>query len=120
MKPTLEQWKRILSGVREFEEGEPFIAEDTAALGEFVADLETRLKGSWASGADIKNFWDNGWPDGCWYDDAEISVLDENENGNWVLDDNELYNLAKLGLVVSDNGNKTFEEVFLAWKATQP
>ncbi len=129
MKPTLEQWKRIAFFMRDIYEGEcgcyaspPETEGDILALEEFVAGLEADAKKQWATGAEIHDFWDHGWPgDNYYHDDSETPVLDE--SGNFILVDGESYNLDTLGYICpnggGDGGERTFAEVFLEWKASK-
>src|SRR5271156_4786530 len=114
MKPTLEQWKRIVSEMRhEHDTGDGhFSTEEVLAVEEFVADLEEKQKENWATGAEIKDFWDNGWSDDYFSEDNVEPIQDE--LGSWLLDDNTMYNLEDLGLMIyqgrhdPESRNKTF------------
>jgi hypothetical protein len=48
-----------------------------------------------ATGAEIKDFWDNGWDGNYYHDDWDEAVQDD--LGNWILEDGKLYNLDRLG-----------------------
>lgn len=47
------------------------------------------------SGAIFRDFFENGWNPDWYHDDAEIQV--EGENGEWLLEDEKIYPLSKLG-----------------------
>jgi len=136
MKPLLEQWKRIAKGMRMvLGEGMHFFeVGDVEAMEEFVAAMEkvdpdeiVRLVAmanppEQATGAEIRDFWDHGWPGDDYYlldADAERPVTDG--MGNFILLDREPYDLSKFGPIVpsggGDGGARTFAEVFLEWKA---
>jgi hypothetical protein len=80
-----------------------------------------------ATGAEIKDFWDNGWDGNYYHDDWDEPVQDD--MGNWILEDGKLYNLDRLGYCCwqgpsSGVGKRRhdqpetipFVEAFLAWK----
>ncbi len=48
-----------------------------------------------ATGAEIKDFWDNGWDGNYYHEDWEEPVQDE--LGEWVLENDKLYDLDRLG-----------------------
>lgn len=48
-----------------------------------------------ATGAEIKDFWDNGWDGNYYHDDWDEPVQDD--LGNWILEAGKLYNLDRLG-----------------------
>ena len=75
-----------------------------------------------ASGRDIKDFWDNGWPRGFYNDDSELSV--EDDDGVLALDLDEKYDLSKFGILVPESAQTTggypekvvsFEQAFRKW-----
>lgn len=74
-----------------------------------------------ATGAEIKKFYFDGWPEDFYHDDSEIETQDD--HGNWILKPDEVYNLDRLGMLIANSGshkeNMTFTEAFLKWKANQ-
>jgi len=83
-----------------------------------------------ATGAEIKDFWDNGWDGNYYHDDWEVPVQDE--EGEWILEDAKLYDLDKLGLCIWQGPSSgvgarranepetiPFVEAFLKWKGTK-
>ena len=77
-----------------------------------------------ATGVEIREFYDNHWPDGYYVDDYEIDAYDP-DTGAWVLNDTEKYDLAQLGsLYVEDpppglayyDNSMTFQTAFSRWK----
>lgn len=67
-------------------------------------------KNTWVRGADFKEFYQNGWDKNWYHDDAEIPC--EGDCGEWLLEDNELYPIEKLGFSVwqgSPDDMKKFE-----------
>jgi hypothetical protein len=82
-----------------------------------------------ATGAEIKDFWDNGWDGNYYHDDWEEPVQDE--EGNWILEDAKLYDLDKLGYcfwqgsgsLVAKRANQPatipFIDAFLKWRGTK-
>ena len=120
MKPTIEQWQSIYNKALKLE-GEPFSTEEVVALGKFVDGLVAKDSTRFATGAEIKDFWDNGWPVDCYHDDSEYEI--EDENGNWTLQDDEKYELALLGSIIQRGGDSSrdertmsFEQAFNEWK----
>jgi hypothetical protein len=74
-----------------------------------------------ALGADIIEFYRNGWPDGWYHDDATIEVEDQ-DDGTPVVQPNEKYDLVELGVLVDEAGIKdhvTFASAFNRWKKTR-
>jgi hypothetical protein len=80
-----------------------------------------------ATGAEIKDFWDNGWDGNYYHDDWDEPVQDD--DGKWILEDGKLYNLDRLGYCCwqgpsSGVGARRYDqpatipfvEMFLAWK----
>jgi hypothetical protein len=80
-----------------------------------------------ATGAEIKDFWDNGWDGNYYHDDWDEPVQDD--LGNWILEDGKLYNLDRLGYCCWQGSSSgvgarrhdqpetiPFVEAFLAWK----
>lgn len=80
-----------------------------------------------ATGAEIKDFWDNGWDGNYYHDDWEEAVQDD--EGNWILEDGKLYNLDRLGYCCWQGPSSgvgarrhdqpatiPFVEMFLKWK----
>ena len=56
-----------------------------------------------ALGADIKDFYERGFPDGYYHDDNIIDFHDD--AGNWVLEDDKRYDLTLCGVLVKEAGN---------------
>jgi hypothetical protein len=78
-----------------------------------------------ATGAEIRDFFDNHWPADYYLesDCAEVQVQDE--EGNWILEDDKNYDLSLLGELGWQGKGlptckiPTFEEVFLKWREQQ-
>lgn len=74
------------------------------------------------TGAEFRDFYQNHWPEGCWHEDAEYEI--EDERGAWVLADDRILELSKLGYVVeSVDGRdewRDFSEVWETWKGQHP
>jgi hypothetical protein len=70
-----------------------------------------------ATGAEIREFYDNHWPEGYYHDDCEIT----DDDGKCNLDPDQKYDLAELGVLVADgdpDNRITFQSAFLRWKKT--
>jgi len=100
-------------------------------VGRLGAEVKTILvlekPANIATGAEIKDFWDNGWDGNYYHDDWDEPVQDE--QGKWILEDGKLYNLDRLGYCCwqgpsSGVGARRYDqlatipfvEAFLAWK----
>lgn len=74
-----------------------------------------------ALGADIIDFYNNGWPDGWYHDDNSIDVEDNGEGLDIVQPDQQ-YDLDDLGVLVKDNDpmgatpDMSFSTAFNRWK----
>ncbi len=109
-----------LGDIRELE-SKGILHTDTEADGEAVTITFLRPK-NMATGAEIKDFFDNGWPANYYLegDYAEVQVQDE--EGEWILEADKNYDLSLLGeLGWQGQGlptckNPTFEGAFLTWK----
>lgn len=71
------------------------------------------------TGAEFRDFYRNHWPKGCWHEDAEYEIEDE-DTGDYVLPDDAVLDLKRLGYVVKP-GEPTdtwlaFEDVWDEWK----
>jgi len=56
-----------------------------------------------ASGAQIKDFYDNHWPSGYYFEEEDAEVkLNDNDSGEWLLDHTERYDTAKFGYLVKE------------------
>lgn len=122
MKPTLEQWRRIAEAVhsRYGDEESGLLFGDITALESFIVELEADALRHYATGAEIRDFFENGWDETYYHDDSEIPLM--NDAGNWILEDDKLYDLSKLGMMVPITFQplskyKSFEVGFMAWKA---
>ena len=74
-----------------------------------------------ALGAEIKDFYDNHFPEGYYHDDG-IEMHDG--DGRWLLKDEEKYDLGELGVIVPNDGNypadaASFESFFRKWKKSR-
>ena len=70
-----------------------------------------------ATGAEIWDFWQHGWPEKYYTDESEIEV--ENDDNVCLLDLNKLYDLNLFGVVVPDRGiggARSFAYHFNKWK----
>jgi hypothetical protein len=109
-----------LSDIRELQ-SKGILHTDTEADGEAVTITFLKPK-HMATGAEIKDFFNNGWPKDYYHesDYAEMQVQDE--EGNWILDADQNYDLSLLGELewqgsgLPTRKNPTFEEAFLTWK----
>lgn len=75
-----------------------------------------------ALGREIKNFWENAWPEDYFHDDSVINIT--NDNGDVILDLTKEYDLADCGWLIHNSIGKgmspiSFEEAFLTWKNEQ-
>lgn len=74
------------------------------------------------TGAQFRDFYQNHWPAGCWHEDAEYEI--EDDNGNWLLPDDRILELGRLGYVVrSEDGRDVwtdFSEVWETWSNESP
>jgi len=73
-----------------------------------------------ATGAEIKEFWENGFPETHYHEDPEIEIVDQN-TGDFILDPNDKYDLGSLGYLVppsSNSGHRVmpFQAAFLKWR----
>lgn len=69
-------------------------------------------------GKEIKKFVHNEVKNGLFYDDSESTLKFYDENGNWILKDNEQYDIKKcgrIGDVKNSNITKPFYLVFGKW-----
>lgn len=70
------------------------------------------------TGAEFRDFYQNHWPADCWHEDAEYEI--EDDNGAWVLRDDAILDVSKLGYVVAQGATEqrwqAFSEVWAAWK----
>ena len=115
-----------LAELRKLEQdGEIELVRYSSEIGKLGDEVRTRIALDKpldiATGAEIKDFWDNGWDGNYFHDDWEVAVQDD--VGNWILEDDKLYDLNKLGCCVWQGGSLatkphslTFVEAFLAWK----
>lgn len=83
----------------------------------------------YATGAEIKDFWYNGWDKDYYYecDDAMIQITDE--EGEWTASDSRVYDLRKLGPLYwqgvgeakykGKEPHMSFENAFNAWKKSR-
>ncbi len=111
IKLTAEHINRLVAGER-------ITVEDI--------DLYFEKKQYEATGAEIKEFYLNGWNKDYYYESLDASVQIEDEDGNWIAKDNCIYNLRDFGTLrwqgdgsPEHNGKPgwlTFEEAFLKWK----
>ena len=74
-----------------------------------------------ATGAEITEFWQHGFPDGYYSDDCETEVMDD--KGECVLEPSEKYDLGSFGNLYPDNwagGDHdaiiSFSSAFARWK----
>jgi len=77
-----------------------------------------------ALGAEIWDFWQNGWPEGYYIDDTEIEA--EDDKGNCLLDLAAKYDLAEFGVLCPDGTQaermreaERFSYFFSKWKKAQ-
>ena len=80
-----------------------------------------------ATGAEIKDFWDNGWDGNYYHEDWDEPVQDD--VGNWILEDGKLYDLDKFGYCMWQGPSSArrhdqpdtipFSEAFLKWKGAK-
>lgn len=71
-----------------------------------------------AYGRDIREFYENHWPDGYCHEDSEIEFYDD--AGKWILEDDKKYQLSKLGYLEPSGGDSrrgalAFETEFSVW-----
>lgn len=71
-----------------------------------------------ALGADINDFYKNGWPEGHYHDDYDETIGQEGANGELLLDPEKKYDLDDLGVVINERTNeyKTFSYFYSRWK----
>jgi len=79
-----------------------------------------------ATGKEIREFYTEGWDGDYYYESGDALIQIEDENGEWIAKDHQLYDLNDLGTLgwqgqghPEDRGKKsflTFKEAFLAWK----
>lgn len=71
-----------------------------------------------ARGIDIRDFFDNGWPEGYYVDDYELSVYGD-DGVTLTLDPNAQYELNKFGYLFEEGGADdvgiTFTRAFNRW-----
>jgi hypothetical protein len=79
-----------------------------------------------ATGAEIKDFWDNGWDPDYYHESRDAEVQIQNEAGEWILEDEKVYDLDTLGWLVWQGRGPAptgafdgmpFTDAFLQWKA---
>jgi len=104
------------------------VGTQSGSIGEYVLALDKPA--NVATGAEIKDFWNNGWDGNYYHDDWEVPIQDD--MGEWILEDAKLYDLDKLGYcmwqgpssgVGARRANQPdtipFAEAFLKWKGTK-
>lgn len=83
-----------------------------------------------ATGAEIRDFFNNGWDMDYYHESDTAQILLQDEEGEWLLRDEGVYELSKLGElywqgqgVNLTRGKKpsgmTFEKAFLKWKESK-
>ena len=82
-----------------------------------------------ATGAEIREFFDQGWDMDYYHEGDYADVQLQDDNGKWLLFDEVMYDLSSLGdlcwqgMESAQSKNKpegmTFEEAFLKWKGTK-
>lgn len=74
------------------------------------------------TGAEFRDFYDNHWPKGSWHEDAEYEI--EDEEGKWLLGDDQILELSRLGYIVNPKGDRDvwtpFAEAWDAWRNEAP
>lgn len=75
------------------------------------------------TGAEFRDFYQNHWPKGSWHEDEEYQI--EAEDGTFLIADDEVLDLEKMGYVVYPNRggqdeHRSFSEVWDEWKAQTP
>jgi hypothetical protein len=72
-----------------------------------------------ATGAEIKMFWEHGFPEGCFHDDTQIEI-DDPDTGEVVLDMGQKYDLSLLGYIYDSEAftkpTMSFQTAFLKWR----
>ena len=77
-----------------------------------------------ATGAQIKDFWDNGWPDNYYYEPEGMEVVD-GENGKFILELEKEYDLSVFGYLVLHEEKDQFadwihfEDAYARYSKTQ-
>ena len=71
------------------------------------------------TGAEFRDFYQNHWPEGCWQEDEEYQI--EAEDGTFLIADDEIVDLDKMGYVVYPSAVgkdewRSFSEVWSEWK----
>lgn len=77
-----------------------------------------------ATGAEIWDFYCNGWPENHYYEENEILICDDEKDPNkCLLEFDKEYDLDKFGFIGDKNvgvfDTVPFEEVYLDWTKTQ-
>jgi hypothetical protein len=118
--------KLTLADVRKLERGEAVLTTVRAGVGAMLdINVTCELPKQTATGAEIKEFWENGWPEGYYHEGEDAEVKVQNEDGVWIIRDERNYDLTQLGHVLSDGSggsvrpDMTFAEAFAQWKAGQ-
>ncbi len=75
------------------------------------------------TGAEFRDFYKNHWPAGSWHEDADYAI--EDDFGNWILADDQVLDLERMGYVVSEEAGskpvwRPFAEVWEAWLDQAP
>ena len=73
-----------------------------------------------ATGAEIKEFWENGFPETHYHDDSDIEI-DDISTGEFALEPTEKYDLSRMGYLYKHNAaayepDMSFQQAFLKWR----
>ena len=74
-----------------------------------------------AKGAEIFDFYTNGWPEGWYHDDNELEIVSETDGVTSILKPGEEYDLSLFGVLVPEGGISVvdaegFDTAFRRWK----
>lgn len=114
-----------MADLRKLESGGTVTSPATQYCDEVQITLD--LPKNTATGAEIKDFFDNGWDMDYYHESDMAKVQVQDEEGEWILQADKVYDLSELGELgwQGSHSNRTkpssltFEEAFLAWKGTK-